>query len=326
MAEVTDVDLDARTVALAPVANTRAPESLPYDTLVVAAGSQYSYFGHDEFGAIAHEVKSLESALTVRAQILGAFENAELELDDEARRADLTFVVVGGGPTGVEMAGQIAEMARSTLPRDFRSIEPQGARILLVEAADRVLTAFSPSLSEKARRSLVRLGVEPMLNRMVVDLDDESVTVQDGDGERETIPTRTVIWAAGVHASALAQRLGGADRRRRRPRGAPGRRGRPVAARPPRGARARRHGSRAPARRQHPHAARRGAGGDPAGPPRRARDPRPPGRPAAPSRSPTPTRATWRRSAAAARSRSFPACGSAGCRRGWCGCSSTSGT
>ena len=214
MAEVTDLDLDARSVTLAPVANTRAPESLAYDTLVVAAGSQYSYFGRDEFGAIAHEVKSLESALTVRAQILSAFENAELELDDEARRADLTFVVVGGGPTGVEMAGQIAEMARSTLPRDFRSIEPQGARILLVEAADRVLTAFSPSLSEKARRSLVRLGVEPMLNRMVVDLDDESVTVKDGDGERETIPTRTVIWAAGVHASALAQRLGeltGAD-------------------------------------------------------------------------------------------------------------------
>ncbi len=210
MAEVTGVDLDAGSVALAPVANTRAPESLPYDTLVVAAGSQYSYFGNDEFAAVAHEVKSLESALTVRAQILGAFENAELELDERTRRADLTFVVVGGGPTGVEMAGQIAEMARSTLPRDFRAIEPREARILLIEAADRLLTAFPPSLSEKARRSLTRLGVEPLLRRMVVDLDPESVTIQHADGTREVIPARTVIWAAGVNASALAQQLGAA--------------------------------------------------------------------------------------------------------------------
>jgi NADH:ubiquinone reductase (H+-translocating) len=208
MADVTGVDLDAHVVTLAPVAKTRAPETLPYDTLVVAAGSQYSYFGNDEFSEIAHEVKSLESALTVRAQILSAFEDAELELDDATRRADLTFVVVGGGPTGVEMAGQIAEMARSTLPRDFRAIAPRDARILLVEGTDRVLTAFAPSLSEKALRSLQRLGVEVLLQRMVVDLDPESVTIERPGGERETIAARTVVWAAGVTASALAQNLG----------------------------------------------------------------------------------------------------------------------
>jgi NADH dehydrogenase len=128
--------------------------------------------------------------------------------DPERRQALLTFVVVGGGPTGVEMAGQIAELARDTLRGDFRAIDPRDGRILLVEMADRVLTTFPPSLSRKAVRSLEHLGVTAMLERTVVGIDEDSVTIQARDGATETIPTRTVIWAAGVEASGLAAELG----------------------------------------------------------------------------------------------------------------------
>jgi NADH:ubiquinone reductase (H+-translocating) len=152
-------------------------------------------------------VKSLESALAVRARILSAFEAAELETDDERRRAWLTFVVVGAGPTGVEMAGQIGELARDTLRRDFRAIDPRHGRVLLVETADRVLTTFPPSLSRKAARSLEHLGVTPLLEHTVVGIDEESVTVEAPDGGSTRIPARTVIWAAGVTASRLAARL-----------------------------------------------------------------------------------------------------------------------
>jgi NADH dehydrogenase len=183
------------------------PLSVGYDTLIVAGGSHYSYFGHDEWRAVAPEVKSLESALAVRARILSAFEAAEMEDDEELRRATLTFVVVGAGPTGVEMAGQIAELARDTLRRDFRAIDPRGGRVLLIEAADRVLTSFPPSLSRKAARSLEQLGVTPLLERTVTGIDAEAVTVQAPDGGSERIPSRTVIWAAGVSASGLAARL-----------------------------------------------------------------------------------------------------------------------
>ena len=145
----------------APVGDAPAPASLPYDTLIVAGGSHYSYFGHDEWREHAAEVKSLESALVVRSRILSAFEAAEVEPDPSARDAWLTFVVVGAGPTGVEMAGQIAELARDTLRRDFRNVDPRTARILLVEAADRVLPGFPPKLSAKAARSLEKLGVTP---------------------------------------------------------------------------------------------------------------------------------------------------------------------
>ena len=158
---------------------------------------------------MAPEVKSLESALSVRGRILSAFEAAEMEPDAGRRRAWLTFVVVGAGPTGVEMAGQIAELARDTLRRDFRAIDPRDGRVLLVETADRVLTSFPPSLSRKAARSLEHLGVTPLLERTVVGIDDEAVTVQAPDGGAEHIPARTVIWAAGVTASGLAARLGG---------------------------------------------------------------------------------------------------------------------
>src|SRR5436305_14882239 len=208
LAEVTGFDLAAREVRLTSVADeTRPPESLRYDTLIVAGGSAYSYFGHDEWRSVAREVKSLESAIAVRAQLLTAFEAAEMEPDPQARQAELTFVVVGGGPTGVEMAGQIAELARDTLRRDFRRIDSRDARILIVEAGERLLQAFPASLSTKAVRALETLGVTTRLGTMVTGVDGDGVTVQDPDGGVEHVPARTVIWAAGVRASALGAAL-----------------------------------------------------------------------------------------------------------------------
>ena len=208
MGEVSEFDLDDRSVSLEPGAGHSGPLMIPYDTLIVAGGSHYAYFGHDEWQAIAREVKSLESALTVRAQILSAFEAAEFETDEEKRRAWLTFVVVGGGPTGVEMAGQIGELARDTLRREFRTVDPTSGRILLVETVDRLLTSFPPKLSDKAARSLEHLGVTPLLGHTVVDIDDHGVTIEDSEHREERVPSRTVIWAAGVTASSLARELG----------------------------------------------------------------------------------------------------------------------
>src|SRR5919205_993715 len=207
LAEVADFDLDARELHLRSVSGVPAPERLGYDTLIVAGGSHYPYFGHKEWRLHAAEVKSLESALAVRSRLLAAFEAAEAEPDAEARDAWLTFVVVGAGATGVEMAGQIAELARDTLRRDFRSIDPRHARVLLVEAADRVLTAFPPSLSRRAALQLEHLGVTPALERTVVGVDEQGVTVAAAGGEQERFEARTVIWAAGVTASGLARRL-----------------------------------------------------------------------------------------------------------------------
>jgi NADH:ubiquinone reductase (H+-translocating) len=206
LAEVVGFDLAARRVALRDVALGTAPEALEYDTLIVSGGSQYSYFGHDEWQEHAAELKSLEGALTIRRHILAAFEAAELEPDPERQAELLTFVVVGAGPTGVEMAGQIAEIARD-VRGDFRTFDPRTARILLVEALDRVLTTFPESLSAKALRSLENLGVTGRLGESVVGVDEHSVTVQGADEATERIPTRTVIWAAGVTASPLAQML-----------------------------------------------------------------------------------------------------------------------
>jgi NADH:ubiquinone reductase (H+-translocating) len=207
LAELSDIDLDARAVHLRSVGEVPAPASVAYDTLIIAGGSSYSYFGHDDWSTFAGEVKSLESALTVRGRILSAFEAAEAENDPEQRAAWLTFAVVGAGPTGVEMAGQIAELARDTLRLDFDAVDPRTGRILLIEAADRVLTTFPPSLSRKAHRSLERLGVTPMLGSTVVGIDADSVSIADGDGNAQRIPTRTVVWAAGVTASKLGARL-----------------------------------------------------------------------------------------------------------------------
>jgi NADH:ubiquinone reductase (H+-translocating) len=213
MATVEAVDLGERKLRLRPGAEGGEEFEVAYDTLVVAAGSAYSYFGHEEWRGVAPEVKSLESALELRARILGAFEAAELEADAERRCALLTFVVVGGGPTGVEMAGQIAELARDTLSDEFRTIDPGAARVMLVEMADRVLTTFPPSLSRKANSQLEHLGVTPMLGHTVVGIDDESVTVEGGGEAARRIPAHNVIWAAGVTASelggALAEQCGG---------------------------------------------------------------------------------------------------------------------
>jgi NADH dehydrogenase len=176
-----------------------------YDTLVVGAGSDYSYFGHDEWRQYALEVKSLDSALEVRGRILHAFEAAELNPSDQ--ESWLTFVVVGAGPTGVEMAGQIAELARDTLPGEFRNVDPRTGRVLLVETADHVLGAFLDPLPRRAASSLERLGVSLMLNHTVVDVHDDSVELEDRAGSRSEVRTQTVIWAAGVRASPLAALL-----------------------------------------------------------------------------------------------------------------------
>jgi NADH dehydrogenase len=217
LAEVADFDLEGHELHLRPVAGVPAPERLAYDTLIVGGGSRYSYFGHDEWREHAAEVKSLESALVVRTELLRAFEAAEAEPDPARLAAWLTFVVVGAGPTGVEMAGQIAELARDTLRRDFRAVDPRGARILLVEAADRVLTTFPASLSRKAERALERLGVTVLTGSTVTGVDEDGVTLEAPNGQAERVDSRTVVWAAGVTASSVAGRLGeltGAERDR----------------------------------------------------------------------------------------------------------------
>ncbi len=207
MAEVSGFDLQGRRVLLTVPDSGTYPDSIRYDTLIVAAGSSYSYFGHEDWREYAAEVKSLESATVVRSRILAAFERAELATATGERDAELTFVVVGGGPTGVEMAGQIGELARDTLRHDFRSIDSTSARVLLVETADRLLATFPESLSKKAQRSLDKLGVTTSLNHTVVDIDATSVTLEDQQGERQQVRTRTVVWAAGVNASGLAGEL-----------------------------------------------------------------------------------------------------------------------
>lgn len=181
-------------------------ETLDYDTLVVAAGAGHAYFGHDRWREWAPGLKTVEDALDIRRRILGAFEAAELTRDPDRRRELLTFVVVGAGPTGVEMAGQIAEIAHDTLRREFSSIDPDDASVLLVEAAEQVLTTFPAPLSAHAAAALRRRGVTPVLGHTVTDLDAESVTLR-GSGAGRRIRTRTVIWAAGVRASPLADVL-----------------------------------------------------------------------------------------------------------------------
>jgi NADH:ubiquinone reductase (H+-translocating) len=209
LAEVSGFDLERRQVVLDHLPNGRG-QRLEYDTLVVAGGSRYSYFGHDDWREHAPELKSLAGALNIRNRILTAFEAAEVETDEERRRKWLTFVVVGGGPTGVEMAGQIAELAREALRRDFRHVDTRSARVLLVETADRILTGFPPSLSQKAERALEQLGVTPLVGHTVVDIGSDSVAIRSASGEVEDVGAHTVIWAAGVAASPLAAALAAA--------------------------------------------------------------------------------------------------------------------
>jgi NADH dehydrogenase len=213
LAEASRFDLAQRRVELSPVGEIPAPAFLEYDSLIVAGGSRYSYFGHDEWREHAPELKSLEGALDIRSRILSALEAAEWEPDPERRRAWLTFVVVGAGPTGVEMAGQIAEIAHDS-GHDFRTAETRAAKVLLVEAAERVLTGFPASLSARAARALKKLGVTPLLEHTLTGVDAEGVTTQGSDGAHTRYPARTVVWAAGVTSSDLARELaeaGGAE-------------------------------------------------------------------------------------------------------------------
>ena len=205
LGEVTDIDLAARTVTSKVL--DRATVT-PYDSLIVAAGATQSYFGNDTFAEFAPGMKSIDDALELRGRIFGAFELAELG----ARRGDnvdhlLTFVVVGAGPTGVEMAGQIAELAHRTLRRDFRAINTRTARVILVDAAGQVLPPFGAKLGEKTKRELERLGVEVLLGAMVTGLDERGLEVQYKDGRSERIAAVTKMWAAGVQASGLARTL-----------------------------------------------------------------------------------------------------------------------
>ncbi len=210
LAEVSGFDLAHRRVLTTDLATGEA-EAVPYDTLIVGGGAAYSYFGHDEWEQLAPAPKGLEETLEIRRRLLSAFEAAETEQVAARRERWLTFVVVGAGPTGVEMAGQIAEMARQTLKRDFRAIDPREARILLIEASDRVLASFPPRLSASAQRALEQLGVSVLLGRSVLEVAEGSVTVEDADGMLETIPAGAIVWAAGVHASGLARLLADAS-------------------------------------------------------------------------------------------------------------------
>jgi NADH dehydrogenase len=202
LAEATGFDLDARTVALRTAAGE---ETLGYDTLIVGGGSQYNYFGHPEWQEHAAELKTLEGALHIRAQILRAFETAEVMKDDAERERMLTFVVVGAGPTGVEMAGQIAEIARDTR-RDFRASDTSETRVLLLEGGSRVLAAFPEKLSKRAFKALQSLGVTPQLDHLVTSIDADGVTSKTGDTE-EKVSSATIIWAAGVLAAGISGAL-----------------------------------------------------------------------------------------------------------------------
>ncbi len=217
LAEVNEVDLKGRRIFLDGLPNGGGREELAYDTLVVATGARYSYFGHPEWQPHAPELKSLDGALEIRSRILTAFEAAEVEDDAELRQSWLTFVVVGGGPTGVEMAGQIAELARETLRRDFRAADPRAARVLLVEAGERMLHSFPESLSRKAFRDLVHLGVTPLLGHKVAGIAADSVAML-GPGGRGAADRRADGDLGG-------RRQGLQPRRDARPRG--GGRGRP---------------------------------------------------------------------------------------------------
>ncbi len=199
LAEVCEFDLPRRRVLL-------SDGHVEYDTLVVATGSTHHYFGNDQWAPLAPGLKTIEDATEIRRRLLLAFEAAERESDPQRRRQWLTFVIVGGGPTGVELAGALAEIARDTLRREFRSIDPSHAHIILIEGADRILPIYPGNLPEKAQHQLESLGVVVRSSTRVTEITPDCVTLQVGE-EVETIPTRTVLWGAGVRASSLGPRL-----------------------------------------------------------------------------------------------------------------------
>lgn len=180
---------------------------LDYDTLIVATGATHQYFGHDEWAEFAPGLKNIDDATAMRRRILLAFEAAEREQNPEKLRAWMTFVIVGAGPTGAELAGALGEIAHDTLVHDFRDIDPTQTRIILVEGTDRPLPTYPPKLSEAARKMLTRLGVTVRTGAMVTDIRADGVTIREGD-HTEDIPTRTILWAAGVLASPLGRILG----------------------------------------------------------------------------------------------------------------------
>jgi NADH:ubiquinone reductase (H+-translocating) len=220
LGDVTAIDATAQTVQLESL--DAKPITLHYDHLIVAAGATHSYFGNDAWEQHAPGLKTLQDAMLLRQRILFAFEAAEREADPALREALLTFVVIGAGPTGVEMAGTMAEIARHTLPGEFRRINPASARVLLVEGGPRVLQAMPPDLSEKALKQLTKLGVQVMLGCKVTGIDADGITASSASAARgapsasvgtsdavtsQRIPSKTVIWAAGVAASPLAKQL-----------------------------------------------------------------------------------------------------------------------
>ncbi len=202
LSEVGGVDRQSRTVIL------KSGETIPFDTLVLATGARHAYFGNDAWEKHAPGLKTLEDATTIRRRLLLAFERAELAKTEEEKQAFLTFVVIGAGPTGVEMAGMIAELAHKTLPPEFRKVDTRKTRVLLVEAGPRVLPAFTEDLSAYSKTALEKLGVDVLLGTPVSACADDGVTVGDTH-----FPAKTIVWAAGVQASPAAQWLGiSADR------------------------------------------------------------------------------------------------------------------
>jgi len=196
LGEATSIDMERKIIKL-------VDGEVAYDYLVIATGATHSYFGHDDWARFAPGLKSIEDALDIRRRVLLAFEAAERETDPAKQEAWLTFVVVGGGATGVELAGALSEIARHTMLRDFRRINPSSARVILVEGRDRVLPPYVPQLSEKAAEQLRRLGVEVITNAVVTDINHHGVTLGES-----FLATRTVLWGAGVQGSPLARALG----------------------------------------------------------------------------------------------------------------------
>src|SRR5215207_10372103 len=204
LGRVTDIDLGARTVtSVSPLGTTITR----YDTLIVAAGAGQSYFGNDHFSEFAPGMKSIDDALELRGRIFGSFELAELATDPAVAEEWLTFVVIGAGPTGVEMAGQISELAHRTLRRDFRRIDTTKAKIILLDAAPAVLGNFGDKLSNAARKQLESIGVDVELNAKVVSVDNFGVDIIDAEGNERRIRSRCKVWAAGVSASPLGKQL-----------------------------------------------------------------------------------------------------------------------
>jgi len=201
LGDVTDVDAEHRQLIL------RDGKTCTYDYLIVATGATHHYFGHEEWQDLAPGLKTVENATEIRSRLLMAFEHAERETDPAVRRTWLNFVIVGGGPTGVELAGAIGEIANDTLRHDFRHIDPREAQITLVEGEPRLVPGFPPDLSAKAEKQLIQLGVRTLTSARVTEIDDQGVTVKSGD-KTDRIQTHTVLWAAGVRANRLGKILG----------------------------------------------------------------------------------------------------------------------